>query len=56
MPMRTDHPEMYEAARAWKDAALLDNDSLFTPGQEIWSTRWLDELHERFVLGADDGP
>ena len=55
MPMKTDRPEMYKAARAWKDAALLDNDSLFTPGQEIWSTRWLDELHERFVLGADDG-
>ena len=54
--MRTDCPEMYEAARAWKDVALLDDGSLFTPGEEIWSTRWLDELHERFVVGADEGP
>lgn len=55
MPVKTDRLEMYEAARAWSDAALLGDDSLFTPGKEIWSTRWLDELHERFVLGADDG-
>ena len=55
MAIRTDRPEIYEAARAWKDAALLDDDSLFTPGEKIWSTRWLEDLHERFVVGADEG-
>ena len=55
MAVRTDRPEMYEAARRWRDAALLGDDSLFTPGREIWSTRWLDELHERFVLGGHEG-
>ena len=55
MAIRMDRPEMYEAARAWRDAALLGDDSLFTPGEEIWSTQWLDELHERLVVGADTG-
>ena len=56
MAPRVDRPELYEAARAWRDAALLGDDSLFTPGREIWSTRWLDDLHERFVVGSDAGP
>ena len=56
MARRQDYPELYEATRAWVDAALLDDDSLFTPGREIWSSRWLDELHRRFVIGADEGP
>ena len=55
MAVRTDRPEMYEAARGWRDAALLDDDSLFTPGKEIWSTRWLEELRQRFVVKADEG-
>ena len=55
MAIRTDYPEMYEAARVWREAALLDDGSLFTPGEEIWSARWLEDLHERFVVGADEG-
>ena len=54
MAVRTDRPEMYEAARRWRDAALLGDDSLFTPGREIWSTRWLEELRQRFVVRADE--
>ena len=55
MAVRTDRPEMYEVARRWRDVALLDDDSLFTPGQEIWSTRWLEEIRQRFVVKADEG-
>ncbi|MDE0289857.1 MAG: AAA family ATPase [bacterium] len=55
MARRADSAEMYEAAGEWREAALLDDGSLFTPGREIWSTRWLDDLHERFVVGADEG-
>ena len=55
MARRQECPELYEVARIWADAALLDDDSLFTSGKEIWSRRWLDELHRRFVMGADEG-
>ena len=46
---------LYEAAQAWVDAALRGDGSLFTPGAEIWSQRWLDKLHRRFVEGSDEG-
>ena len=55
MARRPECPELYEVARIWADAALLDDDSLFISGKEIWSRRWLDELHHRFVMGADEG-
>ena len=31
------------------DRALRDDDSLFTPGEQIWSSQWLGELRERFL-------
>ena len=40
---------VYEAAEKWVDCALKSDDSLFTPGQPIWSSRWLGELHTRFL-------
>ena len=40
--------KVYEAAELWVDRALRADDSLFTPGEEIWSSRWLRELRERF--------
>ena len=43
---------IYQAADAWKACALLADDSLFTPGESIWSTKWLRELRMRFL----DGP
>ena len=45
---------VYEAAQAWVDCALRTDGSLFTPGEEIWSSRWLGELHERFLNRPDD--
>ena len=43
---------VYQAADAWKACALLADDSLFTPGEAIWSAKWLRELRMRFL----DGP
>ena len=44
---------VYEAASRWVDAALRNDDSLFTPGTAIWSLRNLDDLHDRFVSQPD---
>ena len=40
---------IYMAAQSWVDSALRADDSLFTPGQPIWASRWLEELRERFL-------
>ena len=45
---------VYEAAKAWVDCALRADDSLFTPGKDIWSSRWLRELRERFLDRPDE--
>ena len=45
---------VYEAAGRWVDSALRNDDSLFTPGESIWSGRWLRELHERFLDHPDE--
>ncbi len=47
--------KVYEAASKWVDCALRVNGSLFTPGEAIWSNRWLEELRERFVDRPDEG-
>lgn len=39
----------YDVARQWVDRALRTDDSLFTPGTPIWTRRWLNGLHERFL-------
>ena len=44
---------VYEAAEKWVERALRTDDSLFTPGKAIWSSRWLGELHERFINHPD---
>ena len=44
---------VYEAAQEWVDRALRDDDSLFTPGEEIWSRRCLMELYSRYREEAD---
>ena len=41
--------KVYEAAQKWVDCALRADGSLFTPGEHIWSSRWLGELRERFL-------
>ena len=45
--------KVYEAARKWVNSALRTDASLFTPGEPIWSSRWLGELHERFLNHPD---
>ena len=45
---------VYTAAQAWVDAALRRDSSLFTPGKDIWSSRRLRELRERFLDRPDE--
>ena len=55
MSPRVDGAErVYEAATIWVERGLQSDDSLFTPGQPIWSRRWLRELRERFLDRPDD--
>ena len=46
--------KVYEAAEAWVERALRNDDSLFTPGKPIWTSRWLRELRERFLDRPDE--
>ncbi len=45
---------VYEAASRWVDAALRNDDSLFTPGEPIWSLTNLEDFYNRFVLMPDE--
>ena len=45
---------VYEAAEHWVDAALHRDDSLFTPGEPIWSLANLTDFHKRFAGQPDD--
>ena len=38
----------------WVDRALRTDDSLFTPGQPIWTSQWLRELRTRFLDRPDE--
>jgi len=49
MARREGCDAVYDAAKRWVDAALRKDDSLFTPGQPIWSVQNLNDFHERFV-------
>ena len=44
----------YAAAAQWVDSALRNDDSLFTPGKPIWSSRWLRELRDRYLEQPDE--
>ncbi|MXZ92323.1 MAG: AAA domain-containing protein [Chloroflexi bacterium] len=46
--------KVYDAAQAWVERALRTDDSLFTPGKAIWTSRWLGELRERFLNRLDE--
>ena len=50
---RIEADKVYGAARRWVDSALRTDGSLFTPGRPIWSSRWLGELHKRFLNQPD---
>ena len=45
---------IYKAASLWVDRALRADDSLFTPGIPVWSSKWLGELRERFLNNPDN--
>ena len=49
----TGAEKVYAAAEQWVQRALRMDDSLFTPGAPIWSSRWLGELRERFLDRPD---
>lgn len=44
----------YAAAEAWVNCALRNDDSLFTPGEAIWTRELLGELHTRFLDQPDE--
>ena len=44
---------VYIAAAQWVERALGNDDSLFTPGKAIWSSRWLAELRQRLQNQPD---
>jgi len=54
MAERIDRPEIYEAARRFVDAGLRRDDSLFTPGEPIWSAAGAADLYVRFVDHPDE--
>ena len=45
---------IYAASHEWIDRALRTDDSLFTPGQAIWTAQNLAELRERFLDRRDE--
>jgi 5-methylcytosine-specific restriction enzyme B len=48
------NPEIYAAAGRFVDAALREDDSLFTPGVAVWAKTNLDDLYARFVAHPDE--
>ncbi len=54
MKLQGKNAETYAAAARFVDAALRQDDSLFTPGVAIWSEANLDDLHARFVAKPDE--
>ena len=50
-----DVDKIYAIAELWVKRALKSDGSLFTPDQPIWSSQWLNELHERFLNHPDPG-
>ena len=56
MPAKKPHEgveNVYAAAQKWVDAALRSDDSLFTPGTQIWTLELLGELRRRFLDQPD---
>ena len=54
MKQNGSRTQIYDAADLWIDVALRHDDSLFTPGQAIWSPTVLADLYERFVENPDE--
>lgn len=56
MKLNGARTHIYEAAERWIDAALRHDDSVFTPGQPIWSPAVIADLYTRFVENPDESP
>jgi 5-methylcytosine-specific restriction enzyme B len=50
-----ERPELYEPARRFAYDALERDTSVFTPPRAVWTRAALDDLHQRFIVGADVG-
>ena len=50
-----DFDKVYAAAPAWVERALKADDSLFYPGNSIWTAAGLQQLRERFLDRPDVG-
>ncbi len=46
--------KVYAVAETWVDVALRTDGSLFTPGEQVWTSRWLGELHQQFLNNPDE--
>ena len=44
---KAEEAGIYAAAQQWVDAALRNDDSLFTPGEPVWSLHAIDEFLQR---------
>ena len=53
---RADADSVYAAAADWVERGLRRDDSLFTPGQPIWTAHWLGELRSAFLDRPDETP
>lgn len=54
MARATGKGGIYDVAQRFIEAALKSNDSLFTPGREVWATSVIDDLYERFIEKPDE--
>ena len=52
--LREGAEKVYAAAQQWVEQALQRDGSLFTPGEKIWSSEWLGEIHKRFLNNPDE--
>ena len=50
---RSNAATVYKAAEEWVERALRSDDSLFTPGEPIWTRQWLGKLRTRFLDRPD---
>ena len=52
--LKSGAEKAYAASESWVERALRSDGSLFTSSEAIWSSRWLGELHRRFLDHPDE--
>lgn len=50
-----EYAEVYDLVRRWRDRSLITGASLFAAQSMVWTVAAADELHRRFIDGADEG-